>query len=151
MLNENQKIEDQKVPIGLDSNPGVGVGLAIAMSFIAALATTAFYHFTFNPAKFKFAVVDIQSISNEIETEARNIMVNKPDATEAERNAAAQSYETKMKTLQTVVNQVGDECNCVLVIKAAVLNNKNNDSNHIVDYTATVKQKMGLQIPEAKK
>ena len=72
-------------------------------------------------------------------------MVNKPDATEAERSAAAQSYESKMKALQTVVSQVGDDCKCVLIIKAALLNNKNNDSNHIVDYTGTVRQKIGLQ------
>ena len=148
MTNENQNNSTellQKESSGNDSSLGVGIGMAIGMSFLAALATTAFYHFTFNTAKSPLAVVDIQSISSEIEAEARNIMVNKPDATEAERSAAAQSYESKMKALQTVVSQVGDDCKCVLIIKAALLNNKNNDSNHIVDYTGTVRQKIGLQ------
>ena len=142
---QNNSNELQGESNGNDSPPGVGIGMAIAMSFLAALATTAFYHFTFNTARSQLAVVDIQSISSEIEAEARNIMVNKPDATEAERSAAAQSYESKMKALQTVVSQVGDDCKCVLIIKAALLNNKNNDSNHIVDYTPTVRQKIGLQ------
>lgn len=142
---QNKSNELQGESNGNDSAPGVGIGMAIAMSFLAALATTAFYHFTFNTARSQLAVVDIQLISSEIEAEARNIMVNKPDATEAERSAAAQSYESKMKALQTVVSQVGDDCKCVLIIKAALLNNKNNDSNHIVDYTGTVRQKIGLQ------
>lgn len=142
---QNKNIELQGESNGNDSAPGVGIGMAIAMSFLAALATTALYHFTFNMAKSQLAVVDIQSISSEIEAEARNIMVNKPDATEAERSTAAQTYENKMKALQTVVSQVGDDCKCVLIIKAALLNNKNNDSNHIVDYTPTVRQKIGLQ------
>ncbi len=124
---------------------GVSLLMAILMSFLAAIISIAFYHFflTIKPPK-KLAVIDVQAISSSLENEARQSLVENLNATDADREAAAKAFEDKMKTLQSIVTQVGTECDCTLLIKAALLNNSSNSANGISDYTIHVREKLGL-------
>lgn len=138
-------------PLQEQTVPGLGLIPTILLGFATAASCLAAYHFAFGAKQnTKFAVIDIQTISSELESEARKVIVDKVDATEDERKTAAASYEAKMRNLQGVLNQIGEECKCVLIIKAAVLNNKSNEKNHIVDYTNTARQKIGLSAIENK-
>lgn len=124
---------------------GVSLWMAILMSFLAAIMSIAFYHFVIAPKPpKKLAVIDVQAISSTLENDARKSLVENLEATDADREAAAKAFEAKMKTLQSIVTQVGAECDCTLLIKAALLNNSSNKSNGIVDYTSEVREKLGL-------
>ena len=133
-------------PIDGTDQESVGVSLlmAILMSLLSVVIGLAFYHFTLAPKEQKFSVIDLQSINATLENEARKTIVDNVNATEADRNSAAILYESKMKALQATLNQIGNECSCVLVVKAAILNNSNNKRNNIVDYTAEAREKLGL-------
>ena len=138
---ENPIITDNNT-IETPENLGIGLYMAIAMSFLAAIICVVLYHFLFNKSSMKLAVVDVQSISVELEAKARNTIINTPDISEEQKKAAMAEYETGMKSLQSSILKTGQECGCTLLIKAAVLNNEQNSQNHIADLTSVVKQKM---------
>lgn len=125
----------------------VTVGIVGTVAIILTIVATALgmYHLTFASKVRQLAVIDIQTISAELEEEARSVLVNKTDATDEERKAAAEAYEGKMRNLQSIVNELGDKCKCTIIIKAAILNNKNNQQNDIVDYSNEVREKIGLK------
>ena len=127
---------------------GVSLFMAIFMSFLAGIICVVFYHFTIAPKSAKkLAVIDVQAISSGLENEARRVLVENLNATDADREAAAKEFEKQMKDLQSIVTQVGSECDCTLLIKAALLNNSNNKTNGIMDYTAEVREKLGMANP----
>lgn len=133
---ENQNIE--KV--------GIGLVPAVALSMFVSGALMAFYHFYVAPKPVQFALMDVQKLSSSIENEARQSIVNNLEATPEQRAVAAATYEGKMRALQDVINKIGKDCDCVLVVKAAALNTSNNK---LMDYTASAEKLLGLAKPEA--
>jgi len=123
---------------------GISLFMAILMSLISVVIGLIFYHFTLAPKEQKLAVIDLQSINAILENEARKTIVDNVNATDADRASAAALYESKMKSLQATLNQIGNDCGCVLIVKAAILNNSNNKKNNIVDYTSEAREKLGL-------
>ena len=127
---------------------GVSLLMAISMSFLAALICLVFYHFILAPKPIKLGLLDVQSLSTSLENQARQAIVENINATDAEREAAANVFESKMKTLQGIITQIGNDCQCVLLVKAAALNSRNT-SLPMMDYTNVAREQLGIQVASA--
>lgn len=124
---------------------GVSLVMAIVMSFLASVICLGFYHFVTAKKPTQFAMVDVQSITSAFENQARATIVDNVNATDADREVAANEFEAKMRSLQSVIAKVGVECDCVLLVKAAVLNAKNS-TIALKDYTPIIAEQMGVQV-----
>lgn len=145
-MNEVDKVNIDTTETVVTESPGVSLWLAIAMSFLASILMVLFYHIMVvrDRPSLTIGLVDLQTIMREIEDEARKSMVDNENATDEQRSKAASIYETRMKTLQTAINEVGKNCQCTLMIKAAFLNNENNKDHGIKEYTSDVRKMIGL-------
>lgn len=120
-----------------DSGNGAGVSPLVCVLLtiaVTCMSLFAYHKFMANKAQ-KFAVVDIQKLTASFENEARRAIVENLDATDADREAAAARYESRMMGLQKAIKTVGDECDCVLLVKAVSLN---NEAGRLTDLTKKV-------------
>ena len=145
-MNEIEKLSKDTHNENSSDVPGVSLWLAIVMSFLASILIVSFYHFMVVRGKpsLTIGLVDLQAIMREIEEEARKSMVDNENATDEQRSKAASIYESRMKNLQTAITEVGKNCQCTLMIKAAFLNNETNKEHGITEYTSDVRKLIGL-------
>lgn len=120
---------------------GISFVWAVVLSLLVGAALLSMYHFLVAPKPIQFALLDVQKLSSSIENEARQAIVNNLDATPEQRASAAATYENKLRALQDVINKIGKECDCVLLVKAAALN---TNANKLRDYTPSAEKLLGL-------
>lgn len=121
----------------------VGISLigAIALNCLLIGAAVFAYHRFIVPKPVSIGLIDVQKIVSVLENQTRKVIVDNLNATDAERNAAAYAFEQKMMTLQKVIKDISNKCNCNLVVKAALLN---ASSGKAIDYTEEAMNLMGL-------
>ncbi|TDR30289.1 hypothetical protein [Hydromonas duriensis] len=126
----------------MNEHVGISLVAAIVLCFAMSLMSVVLYHFYIAPKPTKFGLLDVQKITSLIENQARQTIVENLNASEAQQQAARNSFEYNMRNLQEVINKTGDECQCVLIVKAATLNTQ---SKRLPDYTAQAIERMNLQ------
>ena len=136
------QISDEKLDSKSESNEKVGISLlsAILLNFVLIGTTVFAYHRFIAPKPVSTGVVDVQKIVTILENQTRQVLVEKVDATDSERNAAAYAFEQRMVSLQKVIKDIGAQCNCNLIVKAAVLN---SGSGKVTDYTEQALSQLG--------
>lgn len=110
----------------------IAAGLALAL----ANATAAAWYFAAPSRAPKMATVEIKGLIDEQEKRF-TALLQKPGVTDAERRKAVEDVQAFGKMLDEGVKAVSASCDCVILIRAAVL------TSTLPDYTAQVRQYIG--------
>jgi hypothetical protein len=101
---------------------------------LLALAPVAYKAYQGMPPK--VAQVDLQKIVEEEQMQSIAVMETGGSLTDEQRAIIERRTVHFAKTLSSQIAQLGDECRCVIVNKAAVL------GGSVVDYTDQIRQRM---------
>ena len=113
--------------------------ISMATTFLIVVVIV-FYHFAMvNNNKQRYAVADIAEILNIKELQV-TIAAMSPDSTEEMRAEAFNEVARFGKGLETVLNDLQQECGCSIFVKAAVIKPAAAE-----DLTQEIKRRMGLE------
>jgi hypothetical protein len=135
--------DNSVIPAQADVSEGavrVPASLPLAFSVVAlvtALACATYLYRSHRNAvpTERFGVVDLNSIVNAKE-KAFTIELSKPGITDADRGKAYEQIKALGASLEAGVASVREQCQCILLVRGAVLA---SDPNSLPDYTAQLK------------
>lgn len=129
---------DVDVEAGLWAMPRSHLFVMLAACLFTAVATVSAYHLLQRrSATPPLATVDLQGVIEAKELQFTEI-ITKPGITDADR---AQAYELVARIgseVERAVEQLGEECECVVLVRAAVV------GRSLPDLTESLRQKMGV-------
>lgn len=108
---------------------------ALLSTFITLLAIAPVGYIAYRNRPPQVATVDLQKLVEEQQQTIINAL-SKGAPTDAQRTDAASQTETFAKKLSKTVDDLGAECKCVIVNKAALL------GGALVDYTDLVRERL---------
>lgn len=112
-------------------------GLAALAILAAAIAG---YHVAIvRPALPRLGVVDVAALYHDKETEFTQVIAN-PQATDADRAKALANAERFARDLQTLIDTLPAQCQCVVLNKAAVM----GATDGLMDLTPAARHAVGL-------
>lgn len=113
----------------------IGIVLASVLTTLVALAPVAFMAYRSIPPR--IATVDLQRLIEEDQKRTLDVLTKSNGAVSEEQRATLQKLTIEFaKKLSASVDQLGVECHCVIVNKAALL------GGTAIDYTDIVRERI---------
>lgn len=110
--------------------------LNTVITLVIVMAAMVFYYRASNSNQ-DIGVLDVSEIYQFAQAKLATEYL-KDENTDQRREQIKQEYQAFGKKLETTINQIMNECNCVLVTREVVL------TTNATDYTSAAKQRMGL-------
>lgn len=111
--------------------------LIVLLAMIATSALTIALHKKYFDHTQRIAMLDIEEMVQTKQAEL-TAQVLRPGASDAERQAAWENVNKFGKELEEAIHDVQAECNCTIVVRAAVVNGP------VQDLTPILKKRMGI-------
>ncbi|MHB8697652.1 MAG: hypothetical protein ACYC9J_06365 [Sulfuricaulis sp.] len=111
--------------------------LNTAITILIVVVAIVVYNIRASHGNQRIGIMDVAEIYQSAQAKLGTEYLSN-EATDQQREKIKQEYQSFGKKLETTIDQIMNECNCVLVVRDAVL------TTNATDYTATAKQRLGL-------
>ncbi len=111
--------------------------LNTSITIVIVMAAMLFYNFRVSHGNTGIGIMDVTEIYQNAQAKLATEYLKK-ETTDQQREQIKQEYQTFGKKLETTIDQIMNECNCVLVTRDVVL------TTNATDYTSLAKQRLGL-------
>lgn len=125
---------------GTPSSKSEGTRLLLlntAITIVIVLLTMLYYSFRVSHGSYGIGIMDVAEIYQNAQAKMATEYLKK-ETTDQQREQIKLEYQTFGKKLEDTINQIMNECNCIIVARDAVL------TTNATDYTSLAKKRMGL-------
>lgn len=122
---------------GGTSLPWADYAMTLLIGLVSALVVTVAYHyFVSSQNKLNMGTIDVAEVM-QIKELQLTLAVSKKGVSDVDRAAAYDSIKTFAKDLESAIDSIQTDCNCVILVKAAVVKG-------LPDHTASLKKKLSM-------